>query len=103
MILIYHPLAEQEIVEAAEFYESRRRGLGSSFIDQVDEAARRISSDPMCWPEIEAQIRRVMLKRFPFGIYFRVTDEAIRVLTVKHHRRHPGYGLRRMEEKWPNA
>jgi hypothetical protein len=57
----------------------------------------------MRWPIVEARIRRVMLKRFPFGIYFRVMDESIRVLTVKHHRRHPGYGLARMGDTWPTA
>jgi hypothetical protein len=36
-----------------------------------------------------------MLKRFPFGLYFRVAEDVIRILTVKHHRRHPGLGMQR--------
>ena len=95
MRLLYHPLAESEIIEAASFYESRSPGLGEGFLGQLADAAIRVQYHPHRWPVVESDIRRIMLKRFPFGIYFRVVGDTIRVLTVKHHRRHPGYGTDR--------
>lgn len=98
----YHPLAGREVMEAAEFYEGKESGLGAAFVDQFDQAIAMLLSDPLRWPVVEGSIRRVMLRRFPFGIYYRVVDQVIRVLTVKHHRRHPGYGLARTET-WPSV
>ncbi len=95
MRLLYHPLAAQEISDAAAFYESKAAGLGATFLEQIDAAAEMLSRDVHRWPLIEHDIRRIMLKRFPFGIYFRISDDAVRVLTLKHHRQHPGYGMRR--------
>lgn len=95
MKLVYHPFATREVVEAAQFYEGRSPGLGEQFLIQVDEAAQALLRDPYRWPALDAGIHRIMLKRFPFGIYFRILDDTVRVLTVKHHRRHPGYGIAR--------
>ena len=95
MRLVYHPLAAQEVVEAARFYESRTNGLGERFLKQVDEVMRRLQEHPYQWPVVDADIRRVMLKRFPFGVYYRIANDTLRVLTIKHHRRHPGYGTDR--------
>jgi plasmid stabilization system protein ParE len=95
MKLLYHPLAVQEIVETTKFYEGRSGGLGAAFLEQIDAAAERLLADPRRWPVIEHDIRRIMLKRFPFGLYFRVAEDVIRILTVKHHRRHPGLGMQR--------
>ena len=83
------------MVEAARFYESRANGLGERFLKQVDEVMRRLQEHPYQWPVVDADIRRVMLKRFPFGVYYRIANDTLRVLTIKHHRRHPGYGTDR--------
>ncbi|MES2938067.1 MAG: type II toxin-antitoxin system RelE/ParE family toxin [Pseudomonadota bacterium] len=95
MRLLYHPSAAQEISDAAVLYESKAVGLGTAFLEQVDAAAEKLLRDPQRWPVIEHDIRRIMLKRFPFGIYFRIADDTVRVLTLKHHRQHPGYGMQR--------
>jgi hypothetical protein len=56
---------------------------------------QRLQMNPYQWPAVDSDIRRVMLKRFPFGVYYRIAGETLRVLTIKHHRRHPGYGTDR--------
>jgi toxin ParE1/3/4 len=45
---------------------------------------------------VERDVRRVLMKRFPYVIYFRiVNDETIRITVVKHEKRHPSYGRKR--------
>jgi plasmid stabilization system protein ParE len=91
MRLIYHPEAEAELVDAAEYYEERLPGLGAEFLDAVDAAVNVVLSDPLRAALCSQGIRRHLLKRFPYALYYRVGAEEIRVLAVKHHSRHPDY------------
>ena len=91
MRLIYHPEAEAELVDAAEYYEERLPGLGAEFLEAVDAGADVVLSDPLRAAVCGQEIRRHLLKRFPYALYYRVGTEEIRVLAVKHHSRHPDY------------
>jgi plasmid stabilization system protein ParE len=91
MRLIYHPDAEAELIEAAQFYERRVSTLGAEFLDAVDQAVRTIIDAPERWRIIDADVRRYLMLRFPYAIYYRVTADYIRILAFKHHRRHPDY------------
>jgi toxin ParE1/3/4 len=95
MRVIYHPDAEAEVIEAAEFYESRVVGLGGEFLEAIDAAVDRTCADPFRYPILEDAIRRCRVKRFPYCIYYRVLEDAIWVLVVKHHSRDPEYWKRR--------
>jgi len=91
MRVVWHPEAEDEAIEAARFYNRRVRGLGSEFLDSIDEAIEQIISDPMRFALIENDIRRCRVKRFPYCVYFRSVADTVRILVVKHHSRHPDY------------
>jgi len=92
MRLIYHPDAEVEVIEAARFYEGRSPGLGDRFLREFDAAISEIQSAPRRWRVVEEDLRRFVMRRFPFGIYYRVEgDDGLRILVVKHHSRHPDY------------
>lgn len=92
MRVIYHPAAEIEIIEAAQFYARRVSGLEVEFLDAIDHAVTAILEDPERWRIIEADVRRYLMPRFPFAIYYRVVPDDLRILTLKHHSRHPSYG-----------
>lgn len=91
MPLIYHPDAEEELIEAAEFYERRVTTLGAQFLDAVDQAAKTILAAPDRWTVIEQDVRRYLMPRFPFAIYYRICPDHVRILAIKHHSRHPNY------------
>ncbi|MFI5335254.1 MAG: type II toxin-antitoxin system RelE/ParE family toxin [Opitutales bacterium] len=95
MKLIYHPAAEAEVVAAARFYELRVKGLGTQFLDEFDRCIARIVESPVRWRIVLHEKRRYLMPRFPYGIYYRVTGDEIRILVVKHHSQHPDYGLGR--------
>ena len=69
MRLTYHPEAEAEVVEAAEFYEARSPGLGERFVREFDAAVAEIQASPGLWPVVEGDLRCHTMRRFPFGIY----------------------------------
>ena len=91
MRVIYHPEAEAELVDAAEYYDERLTGLGEEFLDAVDAAVGFVVSDPLRAALCGQGVRRYLLKRFPYALYYRVGSEDIRILPVKHHSRHPDY------------
>ena len=55
----------------------------------------RLAKSPGRYAIVRGNIRRCMLRRFPYGVYFRETNDEIRILVIKHHSRHPDYGLDR--------
>jgi toxin ParE1/3/4 len=98
MRLIYHPDAEAELIEAAQFYERRVSTLGAQFLDAVDKAIQTIIRAPERSKIIDADVRRYLMLRFPYAIYYRVTADHIHVLAFKHHSRHPYYWSYRLAE-----
>ncbi len=96
MRLIYHPEAEAEVIEAARFYERRVPGLGGRFLDEFDAAVSEIDRAPDLWPMVRSGLHRHTMRRFPYAIYYRIEGDALRILVVKHHSRHPDYGKDRL-------
>jgi len=96
MRIEYHPAIENELREIIAFYNKISKRLGSEFLNEFEKQVLRISAMPSRWMIVESDIRRALLKRFPFVIYFRLLENnIIRVLLIKHQRRHPSYGMKR--------
>jgi plasmid stabilization system protein ParE len=81
--------AEDDIYEAAAWYESQRLRLGHDFLDAVESMFARISENPLQFPALYRECRRALLSRFPFGVFFRVEGEVVVVLAVMHASRNP--------------
>jgi plasmid stabilization system protein ParE len=87
---IVRPLAEIDLEQAANWYDEEQTGLGSRFLSDVDQVFERIRERPQQFPVVSGDIRRALLRTFPCAVYFRSTEETIRVLAVLHLRRKPG-------------
>ena len=81
--------AEQDIAEARDWYEERNSGLGRDFLSAVDATMSRVAERPLAFPEVHGPTRRAVMRRFPYGIYYRIVGQQIVVLAVMHGRRHP--------------
>ena len=81
--------AQLDIEEAAIWYEDRRPGLGLRFLDELDYVMERITATPLQFPEIHPRVRRGLLKRFPYSVYFLAGGEQVEVIAVLHQHRHP--------------
>ena len=87
--LIVRPEAEQEITEIYVWYEEQRKGLGNEFLLEIGTGLDFIQNDPYIYASIYKDIRRALLRRFPYGIFYFVTDNNISVFTVMHTKRNP--------------
>ena len=86
---VFRPAAVAELRDARTGYDAQREGLGSELGVIVDETLQRIAAHPEAFPEIMVGVRRAVLARFPYGIFYRHSGDVIEVLPVFHHRRDP--------------
>jgi toxin ParE1/3/4 len=93
----FHPAAEAEHLESVAYYESKRPGLGASYLAAFEAALETVCAAPSRYPiQRKPDIRKIPLKRFPFTVLVREHDGVIQVLAVAHHRRRPDYWLGRV-------
>lgn len=85
-----HPDAEADVAEAIAFYDGRRAGLGSDFLSEFLGTCGRVGDAPEAWPMLEKPVRRCLVERFPYAVYYRIDPGEIVVLAVMHTRRKPG-------------
>jgi plasmid stabilization system protein ParE len=95
MNLAFHPEAEEEFLQAVDYYERCEEGLGLDFALAVHAAVERAVGHPASWPVLEGEVRRCQTVRFPYGILYSVEPDGIFVLAVMHLHRKPGYWERR--------
>jgi toxin ParE1/3/4 len=92
----YHPAIEAELRAIRSYYEEQSPGLGGQFIDEFERQVLSLAAQPERWMVVTEDIRRCLMRRFPYIIYFRRVDsDRIRVTVVKHQRRHPDCGRER--------
>jgi len=88
--LIVRPEAEADIVEAALWYDERATGLGLDLMREVGLASVRAVENPLLFPHLRRrpEVRRVLVRRFPYRIFFMVREDAVVVFAVLHAVRH---------------
>ena len=96
MQLLFRPEAEDELLEAQAWYEARSPGLGLEFARAVDAAAAAVLRNPLAFPRIEGEFRRVIIRKFPYALIYLPGDEDLLVVACFHHRRKPGEWLGRV-------
>lgn len=85
--------ALREVGEAQEWYELQSAGLGDEFIAAMELQLKRLEQAPMLYAEVIPNVRRALLPRFPYGLFYAVKGDLIHVLAVMHDARNP--------RRWP--
>ncbi len=83
------PEAQADLEEAAAWYERRRVGFGQEFLDEVLNALATIAENPMMYPVVHKEIRRAVIHRFPFGVFYLIDEDEMVVAAIMHGSRHP--------------
>ena len=87
--VLLRPAAAGDVEDAFAWYERQRPGLGSDFRLELKAALDRVAEKPELYQVIHRNTRRALLRRFPYGVFYRVYPEAIVVVGVMHGRRDP--------------
>ncbi len=89
MHLIVRTDAEAQIASGYGWYEEERRGLGAEFVEELSFTIAAIELHPLRFPRVKRNLRRALVRRFPYGVYFLIRDDAIVVTGVRHLARDP--------------
>ncbi len=87
--LVAEPAADLDVEAAFAWYQNERTGLGVEFLDELRVAYGRIADGPLKYRELRSVIRRTLLRRFPYAVYFSVEGEVVVILAVLHAHRDP--------------
>ena len=87
----FHPEAEIEFNVAIVYYERIETGLGYDFAIEVYNTIQRSVSFPKAWSVIDGEIRRSLVKRFPYGVLYSEENNGIYIVAVMHLHRFPDY------------
>jgi plasmid stabilization system protein ParE len=96
MRLRVRKLARAEIHAAFQWYLDRSPHAAAEFLEAFDAALKSIERAPKRQPIVRGQLRRRLLKGFPYAVYYKLYPRVISVVGVIHGRRHPTVWLRRI-------
>lgn len=88
--LIVRPEAESDLRDAFQWYEAKVPGLGAQFLLSLDATMASIQREPRLYPVLhKGMLRRALLRRFPYGVFFIEGKRNIAVIGVIHAMRNP--------------
>jgi plasmid stabilization system protein ParE len=85
--------ASAELAEAVRWYESKHRGLGAEFLNEVAQTVERVATTPDAGSPLseDHKTRRLLVPRFPYQLVYRVRETELVIIAFAHVKRRPGY------------
>ncbi len=99
MRIRFSEIANNELVDACDWYERQQDGLGAGFKSAVLDASRQISRTPLLFPVELEDVRRYVMNRFPYTLRYVLRGEEVWVLAVSHQHRRPDYWVERINSQ----
>jgi hypothetical protein len=94
-IFVHHE-AQLEVQETFYRYQDLNEGLGFEFIRSMDAATQFIKRNPLSYQKIYGEIRRVLLRKFPYALFYLVDEKRVVILACLHQKRSEIDWLRRV-------
>ncbi|MBI4478409.1 MAG: type II toxin-antitoxin system RelE/ParE family toxin [Acidobacteria bacterium] len=89
MRLRFSPAAEADIRDSYTWYRGRSRELAAAFRSSLDDCMERIGKNPLAYPRVHGEVRRALLRHFPYCVFYVVRESEVGVLGVFHGHRDP--------------
>ena len=81
--------AELDLAQAQVWYETQRAGLGADFHSEISEVFTVLTENPQIYPALYRDVRRAIVHRFPYLIWYRILGEEVTVLACTHAKQNP--------------
>jgi plasmid stabilization system protein ParE len=95
----FHPAAEDEFNRAIDYYEEIEPALGYDFALEVHATIQRSIEYPDAWPVLRGKMRRSLVRRFPYGIIYTMSENELQIIAVMNLHRLPDYWKKRAEQR----
>jgi plasmid stabilization system protein ParE len=87
--------AQLEVQEAFQYYQEKSEGLGFEFMRSLDATLQTIKRNPLAYQKIYKETRRVLLRKFPYAVFYIAEETRIVVIACFHQKRDEIDWLRR--------
>jgi len=91
----WHPAAKAEAQEVVRWYTDRNPDKALEFSMELDEAVEQVMESPRRFSRLDGNIRRALLRSYPYAVIYRETEDEILILAIAHGKRRPGYWRKR--------
>jgi len=89
VIVRFRREAADDVLLARDWYDAQSPGLGDSFVGSLEQIVDLVAELPEVFPEIAVGLRRALLSRFPYALYYRLDGSVIDVIACLHTRQSP--------------
>ncbi len=86
----FRPEVADDLAAAWDWYEGQKPGLGDALLDAVERCVEGVTTNPKVFAVVHREVRRALVGRFPFAVFFVVRPGEVTVIAVLHVRRDPG-------------
>lgn len=94
MKIVFSEISVKEIEDTKEYYELQKMGLGSEFEEQLKEHLNTLYSFPEMYPKVSLLLYKIVMKKFPYNIYYNLNEDLITIVSIAHQHRKPFYTVR---------
>jgi len=96
MEVAYHPEVRREVIAILRYYHATSAALAGEFHQELQSTIDRAAENPLRFHLVDKGFRRANLTRFPYHVMYEVRSESIRIMIVRHNKRHPDFGMERV-------
>ena len=93
--MLFHELARKELLDARDYYDELVYGLGQTFVNEIEKSLKVIKNKPLSFPVANEDIRKAVVLKFPYSIFYRIEGKNIYILAIAHQKREPKYWISR--------
>jgi plasmid stabilization system protein ParE len=87
--LVFRRRVGRDLAGAYTWYNEQRVGLGEEFLQLVEVSFDAIEQFPERFTRVHGEVRRAMVSRFPYAVFYRIEPKRVVVLAVLHTARDP--------------
>jgi plasmid stabilization system protein ParE len=96
MKFILHPRIQRDLSAALAFYEEEGGpGLADRFFAEAEAVVGMVKGNPQRFHFIAEGLRRGSFQSFPYHVVYEESAVRVKILVLRHDKRHPAFGLRR--------
>lgn len=95
----FNQFALSEMIEASQFYENERTGLGYDFLKKIRKTVNYICTFPESGSPLNDELRKYTVMRFPYSVIYSIEANQIDIVAIAHQRRRPNYWEERLQNK----
>lgn len=95
--ILIKPIVFADADEAVNYYEKKSKGLGKRFYNNFIESLNDIQQRPFTYSFVTKSVRRHLIPKFPYKVFYVVSEETIFVIGISHAKRSNAFVKRRLK------